>query len=75
MHVDVRPPDHVHLGLRRQEPTKSSPTLPGVELIARGLATGFGVGLLLMVGTQAGVAQLAVLGVIAIAAAFLSWDR
>jgi len=52
----------------------SSPVRVGLELILRGLATGFGIGLLLMVVAHAIVAELAVIGVIAIGVALLSWE-
>ena len=74
MHVDVRRPDQVRVWLRGHESPTSSPVRVGLELILRGLATGFGIGLLLMVGAHAIVAELAVIGVIAIGVALLSWD-
>jgi hypothetical protein len=74
MHVDVRRPDRVRFWLRSHEPPPSSPSRVGLELIVRGLATGFGIGLLLMVGAHAIVAELAVIGVIAIGVALLSWE-
>ena len=74
MRVDVRRPDQVRLGLRSHEPPTSSWARVGLELVGRGLATGFGIGLLLMVGAHAIVAELAIIGVIAIGVALLSWE-
>jgi len=74
MHVDVSRPDHVRLWLRRHEPEPASPLRVAIELLFRGIAIGFGIGLLLMVGAHAVVAEIAIIGVIAIAAALLSWE-
>jgi hypothetical protein len=74
MHVEIRPPDQVRVWMRRREPAPSSAARMWFELAARGVALGFGVGLLLVVGTRAMVAELAIVGVVAIAAALLSWE-
>jgi hypothetical protein len=75
MHVDVRRPERIRLAIRHQEPPPRSTRAVLLELAARGLATGFGVGLLLMAGAHAAIAEVAVIGVIAIGVAFLSWER
>jgi hypothetical protein len=76
MHVDVRRPDRIRLGVRQEEqPSSGSTQRVWLELAVRGLATGFGVGLLVMAGSHAAVAEVAVIGVIAIGAALLSWER
>ncbi len=74
MHVEIRPPDHVRVWLRGHEPAPSSAARMWFELVVRGVALGFGVGLLVVVGTRAMVAELAIVGVVAIAAALLSWE-
>jgi hypothetical protein len=75
MHVDVRRPDRIRFGVRQEEQSSGSTRSVWLELAARGLATGFGVGLLVMAGSHAAVAEVAVIGVIAIGAALLSWER
>jgi len=75
MHVEVHRPDRIRFGLRRGERSSGSTRGVWLELAARGLATGFGVGLLVMAGSHAAVAEVAVIGVIAIGAALLSWER
>jgi hypothetical protein len=75
MHVEVRRPDRIRFGVRREERASRSIRSVWLELAARGLATGFGVGLLAMAGSRAAVADVAVIGVIAIGAALLSWER
>jgi hypothetical protein len=74
MHVDVRRPDRIRLQMRQAEPPPESATRTGLELVVRGLITGFGVGLLLMVGAHAVIAEIAIIGVVAIAVALLSWE-
>ena len=75
MHVDVRRPDRIRFGIREEDPSAASTRHVWLELAARGLATGFGVGLLAMAGAHAAVAEVAVIGVIALGAALLSWER
>ena len=75
MHVDVRRPDRIRVGVRRKEPSSGTTRRVWLELASRGLATGFGVGLLVAAGAHAAVAEVAVIGVIAIGAALLSWER
>ena len=74
MHVEVGRPERIRLSLRNeQRPPRTRRVW--VELVARGLATGFGAGLLVMAGARAAIAEVAVIGVIAIGAALLSWER
>jgi hypothetical protein len=75
MHVDVHRPERIRLAIRGQEARERATRRLWLELVVRGLATGFGVGLLVMAGAHAAVAEIAVIGVIAIGAALLSWDR
>jgi hypothetical protein len=75
MHVDVRRPDRVRFSVRERDAESWSTRRVVLELAVRGLATGFGVGLLVMAGSHAAVAEVAVIGVIAIGAALLSWER
>ena len=74
MSVDVRPPDRIDVWVRRRNTRSAAVAHPLIELVLRALATGFGAGLLLMVGAHAVVAEVATIGIIAIAAALVNWE-
>src|SRR5262245_9306631 len=78
MHVDVRRPDRIRIAVRQEEQSSGSTRRVWLELAARGLARGCG-GRLRALGRAhapaAAGAGVAVIGVIAIGAALLSWDR
>lgn len=74
MAVDLRAPDHVQFriaGVRRRRDD-----LPGwLGVTIRGLLTGFGTALVLAGGSHAAVESVAAIGVLALGAALVSWDR
>ncbi|HEV7809721.1 MAG TPA: hypothetical protein VGO64_03910 [Candidatus Limnocylindrales bacterium] len=73
MAVDLRAPDHVRFriaGVRRRRDD-----LPGwLGVTVRGLLTGFGTALVLVGGSHA-VESVAAVGILALGAALVSWDR
>ena len=78
MAIELRRPHHLRIGVARApEATPRRPTLIGVSasIALRGLLVGMGIGTLLMTSGQSGVASLTVLGVLALGAAMMSWDR
>jgi hypothetical protein len=74
MAVDLRAPEHIHFrvaGSRRRRDE-----LPGwLGVTVRGLLTGFGTALVLVGGAHAAVESVAAVGVLALGAALVSWDR
>ena len=46
-----------------------------LDAVVRGLLVGVGAGLVLMSGTRANIASVTVLGILALGAALVEWDR
>jgi hypothetical protein len=77
MAVELRRPTHVRFGgTTRQDtaPHGTSATSLALDVVVRGLLIGVGIGVLLT-SAQAGIASIAVLGLLALGAALLGWDR
>jgi hypothetical protein len=71
-----RHPDQINVSLGRlaRMPRVSPSASTAIGILVRGLASGVGVGIVLMAGT-AGVGSIVGVGVLALGAALLSWDR
>ena len=80
MALPLARPDHIRVRIldggrsslsfaRRHRPVVRA----AVEVVGRGLAVGVGLGILLIAGP--GAASLTALGILALGAALLSWDR
>jgi F0F1-type ATP synthase assembly protein I len=76
MAIDLHRPSRVRVGVRSEarRPGRSIAAV-AIPVVLRGLTVGVGVGILLATGAHAGPASIAALGVLALGAALLSWDR
>jgi hypothetical protein len=77
MAVELRRPTDIRFGgTTRQgtEPDGTSTMSLVLDVVVRGLLIGIGIGVLLT-SAQAGIAAITVLGLLALGAALLSWDR
>jgi F0F1-type ATP synthase assembly protein I len=77
MDVQLRRPTKVHFGVatpREESRSRSSAVSLALDVVLRGLLIGVGIGVLLMTA-HAGIASITVLGLLALGAALLSWDR
>ena len=79
MAIELHRPHQLRIGVARTPGAvqRRRPSLLGLSLsiAVRGLLVGMGIGTLLMTSGQSGVASLTVLGVLALGAALMSWDR
>jgi hypothetical protein len=74
--VRLHSPEHVRV---RPAGTSTSrrraATSVALDAVVRGLLVGVGAGLVLISGSQANIASVTVLGVLALGAALVEWDR
>ena len=78
MAVDVQRVHHPRIGLvnrDRSDGHRLSTIRTAAPVTLRGLLVGLGTGVLVLSSHQPGVASVTILGVLALGAALLSWDR
>ncbi len=77
MTVRLRTPDHIRVRFASHETTPAKAGSLGllIDVTLRGLLTGAGAGLVAFAGDRAGVGSVAAIGVLALGAALVSWDR
>lgn len=77
MTVPLRAPDHVRVRIASHEPPSAKRGSLGLllDVTLRGILTGAGAGLVAFAGDRAGVGSIAAIGVLALGAALVSWDR
>jgi hypothetical protein len=80
MAIQLERPTGIRVGFVTvaDEPKERSPLArfeAGMAMVARGFVLGIGLGIVLIVGGRAPLAEVTALGIVAIGAALLSWDQ
>jgi len=81
MAIQLERPTGIRVGFvtnADDRPAEESPLArleAGMAMIARGFVLGIGLGIVLIVGGRAPLAEVTALGIVAIGAALLSWDQ
>ena len=75
MAVDLRSPEHIRIRLAGAAVRPGGTRSEWLGIVIRGLLTGIGTALVLLGGAHAAVISVVAIGILALGAALVSWDR